>query len=86
MQRQATELRTHYDADLFYLVLAATFVRNWMGNEVVASWLRSNHPKFAVTLGRLAAESDFAIESGRPMKLPYAPAGSAVHGRKARHK
>lgn len=86
MQVDAAEQRSRYEDDLVYLALAASFVRNWMRNEVVAAWLYSHHPQFAGVLGRLAKDSDFAIESGRLMKLPYALAGNAVVSRKKRPK
>jgi hypothetical protein len=82
MRRDCAELRSHYDDDLIYLALAASFVRKWMRNEVVASWLHLHHPKFAIVLDALVTAADVAIEPGRPMKLPYAPTASAAGARK----
>ncbi|WP_367117591.1 plasmid partitioning protein RepB C-terminal domain-containing protein [Paraburkholderia phenazinium] len=76
MQLEAAELRSHYDDDLFHLALAACYVRGWMRNEVVTTWLHSRHPESAAVLDRLAKAADFAIEPRRPMKLPYSPAAS----------
>jgi hypothetical protein len=86
MQLEAAELRSRYDDDLVHLALAASFVRNWTSNEVVATWLCSHRLKFAVVLGRLAKDSDFAIESGRRMKLPYSPPPMSVDSHKRRKK
>ncbi|MFM0598411.1 hypothetical protein PQQ68_35785 [Paraburkholderia dilworthii] len=83
MQVDASEQRSRYEDNLVYLALTASFVRNWMRNEVIATWLVSHRPQFAGVLGRLANDSDFAIASGRLMKLPYALAG-AVGSRKKR--
>lgn len=82
MQFEAAELRSHYDDDLFHLALAASHVRGWMRNEVVTTWLYSHHPEFAVVLDRLVKAADFAIEPGRPMRLPYSPAASPSVSRK----
>ncbi|MFP3564062.1 plasmid partitioning protein RepB C-terminal domain-containing protein [Paraburkholderia sp. SIMBA_030] len=82
MQLEAAELRAHYDDDLFHLALAASYVRGWMRNEVVTTWLYSHHPKFAIVLDRVAKAADFAIEPRRPMKLPYSPAVSPTESRK----
>lgn len=78
MQINAAGRRSRYEDDLVYLALTASFVRGWMNNAVVAAWLESHHSEFAGVLGRLATDSDFAIESERVMKLPYAVAGSKV--------
>ena len=82
MQLEAAELSSHYDDDLFHLALAASYVRGWMRNELVTTWLSSHHPKFAIVLDRLAKVADFAIEPGRPMRLPYSPAASPAISRK----
>jgi hypothetical protein len=82
MQRDCAELRSHYDDDLIYLALAASFVRKWMRNEVVASWLRLHHSKFAIVLDALVTAADVAIEPGRPMKLPYSPTAKPAGSRK----
>ncbi|MBB5441601.1 hypothetical protein [Paraburkholderia sp. WSM4177] len=82
MQLEAAELRSHYDDDLFHLALAASYVRGWTRNEVVTPWLYSHHPEFAIVLDRLAKAADFAIEPGRPMRLPYSPAASPAISRK----
>ncbi|ASV96810.1 plasmid partitioning protein RepB C-terminal domain-containing protein [Paraburkholderia aromaticivorans] len=82
MQLEAAELRWQYDDDLFHLALAASYVRGWMRNEVVTTWLYSHHPEFAIVLDRLAKAADFAIEPGRPMRLPYSPAASPAISRK----
>lgn len=71
MQLEAAELRSHYDDDLFHLALAASYVRGWMRNEVVTTWLRSHHPRFAIVLDQLGKAADFAIEPKRSMRLPY---------------
>ncbi|NYH24211.1 hypothetical protein GGD40_003690 [Paraburkholderia bryophila] len=86
MQVEAAEKRSRYEADLVYLALTASFVRNWMNNEVIVSWLESHHPRCAIALARLASKSDFAIEAARPMKLPYALSGGAAGARKKRGK
>lgn len=84
MQLEAAELRSHYDDDLFHLALAASYVRGWMRNDVVTTWLRLHHPKFAIVLDRLAKAADFAIEPMRPMRLPYSPAGRSAVSRKGK--
>ncbi|MFM0502934.1 plasmid partitioning protein RepB C-terminal domain-containing protein [Paraburkholderia caffeinilytica] len=84
MQLEATELRSHYDGDLFHLALAASYVRGWMRNEVVTTWLSSHHPEFAVVLERLAKAADSAIEPARSMKLPYSPAARPAVSRKGK--
>jgi hypothetical protein len=81
MQLEAAELRSHYDHDLLYLALASSFVRNWMGNEVVDAWLHSHHPEFYIKLKSLVKAANFAIEPGRPMKLPYSLTASAIESR-----
>ena len=87
MQREAAELRLHHDDNLVHLVLAASVVRDWMTNEVVTTWLHSHYPESAAVLERLAKAADFAIEPGRPMKLPYSPARSALEfGRRQVHR
>jgi hypothetical protein len=82
MQLEAAELRSHYDDDLLHLALAASYVRGWMRNEVVTTWLRSHHPKFTIVLDRLANAADFAIEPRRPMRLPYSPLARPAISRK----
>jgi hypothetical protein len=84
LQRHCAELRSHYDDDLVYLALAATFVRKWVRNEVVASWLHLHHPKFAVVLVRLGEASDFAKVPGRHMRLPYSPRAGSIESRKSK--
>lgn len=84
MQLEAAELRSHYDDDLFHLALAASYVRGWMRNEVVTTRLGSHHPKFSIVLDRLAKATDFAIEPGRPMRLPYSPGASPAISRKGK--
>ncbi|MDR6495230.1 hypothetical protein J2797_005146 [Paraburkholderia terricola] len=74
MQREAAELRLHHGDNLVHLVLAASVVRDWMMNEVVTTWLHSHYPESAIVLQRLANAADFAVEPGRPMKLPYSMA------------
>ncbi len=76
MQLEAAELRSHYDDELFHLALAASYVRGWMRNEVVTTWLRSHHPKFTIVLDRLAKAADFAAQPRRSMRLPYSPTAS----------
>ncbi|WP_408334405.1 plasmid partitioning protein RepB C-terminal domain-containing protein [Paraburkholderia agricolaris] len=83
MQRDCAELRSHYNDDLIYLALAASFIRKWMRNEVVASWLHLHHPKFAIVLDALVTAADVAIEPGRPMKLPYSPTSNPAGSRKS---
>lgn len=82
MQRDCLELRSHYDDDLMYLALAASFVRKWMRDEVVASWLHAHHAKYAIVLDALVTASDIAIEPKRPMKLPYSPVTNTGGSRK----
>ncbi|RKF36723.1 plasmid partitioning protein RepB C-terminal domain-containing protein [Paraburkholderia fungorum] len=84
IQLEAAELRSHYYDDLFHLALAASYVRGWMRNEVVTAWLYSHHQEFAIVLDRLAKTADFAIEAGRPMRLPYSPAASPAISRKGK--
>lgn len=84
MQLEAAELRSHYDDNLFHLALAASYVRGWMRSEVVTTWLSSHRPKFAIVLDRLAKAADFAIEPGRPMRLPYSPAAGPTISRKGK--
>ncbi|WP_408505962.1 plasmid partitioning protein RepB C-terminal domain-containing protein [Paraburkholderia sediminicola] len=84
MQREAADLRSHYDDDLVHLAVAASFVRGWMRNEEVTTWLFSHHAKFAVVLETLAKATDFAIEPARPMKLPYLPAACPAKSRKTK--
>ncbi|NPT67394.1 hypothetical protein GS910_24655 [Paraburkholderia sp. RL16-012-BIC-B] len=84
MQVEAAELRSHYDDDLFHLAVAASYVRGWMRNKVVTTWLYSHHAEFAVVLDRLAKAADFAIEPRRPMRLPYSPAASPAVSRKGK--
>ncbi|MDR6450496.1 UNVERIFIED_ORG: hypothetical protein ABIC54_000756 [Burkholderia sp. 1263] len=84
MQREAAELRLHHSDNLVHLVLAASVVRDWMTNEVVTTWLHSHYPKSAIVLASLAKAADFAVEPGRPMKLPYSPARSPSEFRKRR--
>jgi hypothetical protein len=83
MQRDCAELQSHYDNDLVYLALAASFVRKWMRNEGVASWLHLHHPTFAIALDALVTAADFAVEPGRPMKLPYFSTASPEVSRKS---
>ncbi|MFM0658770.1 hypothetical protein [Paraburkholderia sediminicola] len=84
MQLEAAELRSHYDEDLFHLALAASYVRGWMRNELVTTWLSSHHPKFAIVLDRLAKAADFAIEPRRSMRLPYSPLARPAVSRKGK--
>lgn len=88
IQLEAAELRSHYDNDLFHLALTASYVRGWMRSEVVATWLSSHHPEFAIVLDRLTKAADFAIQPGRQMRLPYSPVASPAtlrKGKSARH-
>jgi hypothetical protein len=84
MQLEATELRSHYEDNLFYLALAASYVRSWMRSKVITTWLGSHHPDFAIVLDRLAKAADLAIEPGRPMRLPYSPTASPAIARKGK--
>ncbi|ASL48975.1 hypothetical protein bAD24_p01390 (plasmid) [Burkholderia sp. AD24] len=86
MQVEAEDRRPRYENELVCLALTAGFVRNWMRNDVAAAWLESHYPQCAGVLDRLAKDSDLAIASGRPMKLPYAVAKSMAAARTKRGK
>ncbi|MFM0178740.1 plasmid partitioning protein RepB C-terminal domain-containing protein [Paraburkholderia aspalathi] len=79
MQETMQSLTPSYHDDLYCLALAASFVRDWMRDDVVAAWLRTHAPGAAVTLGELVSASEKAKAPSRPMKLPYAPATQAAH-------
>lgn len=72
VQETVQSLRQDYHDDLYYLALAASFVRGWMHDDVVTTWLKSHAPGAVATLGEVVSASDKAKAPGRPMKLPYA--------------
>lgn len=78
MQVMAGSLKSAFDDDLYYLALAASFVRSWMGDDVVRTWLQAHYPGNAITLARLVSASEAATVPKRRMKLPYAPPVQAV--------
>ncbi|CAE6820662.1 MULTISPECIES: plasmid partitioning protein RepB C-terminal domain-containing protein [Paraburkholderia] len=84
MQLEATELRSHYNDDLVHLALAASFVRGWMRNGLVAAWLQCHHPEFAAVLKGLVKAADFAVQPGRPMTLPYSTDANPAESRKSK--
>ena len=84
MQLAAQELAAGYYDDLLLLALTASFVRNWMRNDVVKLWLQSRYPGNAVTLGRMASRSESARQAKRPMKLSYTPVSAGSRPVRAR--
>ncbi|MFM0011656.1 plasmid partitioning protein RepB C-terminal domain-containing protein [Paraburkholderia sediminicola] len=68
-----------YHDDLYCLALAASFVRGWMRDDVVAAWLQSHAPGAAATLGQLVSASETATAPKRRMKLPYASAAQPAY-------
>jgi len=79
MQETVRSLTPSYHDDLYCLALAASFVRGWMRDDVVAAWLQSHAPGAAAALGQLVSASETATAPKRRMKLPYAPATQAAY-------
>ena len=78
-QRDAEALRAYHHENLFFLTLAAGWTRTWIHDEVIADWLTSRHPEYAVVLKRTVSQADAALAPGRHMKLAYeVAAGIAV--------
>ncbi|WP_408436492.1 plasmid partitioning protein RepB C-terminal domain-containing protein [Paraburkholderia sediminicola] len=71
MQDTARAQMSGYRDDLFCLALTASFVRGWICEDVVRTWLQLHYPGAAHTLAQLAAVSDSATVPKRPMRLPY---------------
>ncbi|WP_408339540.1 plasmid partitioning protein RepB C-terminal domain-containing protein [Paraburkholderia agricolaris] len=74
MQDAARTQMSGYHDDLYCLALTASFVRSWICEDVVRTWLQLHYPGAAHTLAQLAAVSDRATVPKRPMRLPYQPA------------
>lgn len=75
-QREVAILRPRHDQNLLFRTLAAGWTRTWIHDDVVAAWLLTHHPKYAVALRRTVDDADFAIEPQRRMKLAYKPTRS----------
>ncbi|WP_144138105.1 hypothetical protein [Paraburkholderia sp. BCC1884] len=73
MQLTGRSLKPAFNDDLYYLALTASFVRGWMGDEDVRTWIEAHYPGNAVTLKQLVSASEAATVPKRPMKLPYKP-------------
>jgi hypothetical protein len=82
MQETVRSLTPGYHNDLCCLALTASFVRGWMGDDVVTAWLKSHTPDAAATLGQLVSASETAIAPKRRMKLPYATATQVAYRRR----
>jgi hypothetical protein len=70
---QAQALEPEHNDNLVYLALGGGVARAWTGSDVVMAWLRTQSPRYAAFLGKLATEAGRASKaSKRPLKLSYA--------------
>lgn len=71
LQAKAAAFAQDHSENLLYLALCSSYIRGWVQDNVVSTWLHMHCPSHATYIAQFVSDANEAKEPKRPMKLPY---------------